>query len=91
MKPSKEKKPAGISDEFIDTVNSAGPDEKKSMLLRLQKDQNEAETFLKENVQILEKSDELNTLKAPCKDAIKVVKNRIKFILEDFKQSGVVL
>jgi hypothetical protein len=84
----KKKEIPGITDEFIDSVNSATSDDRKAMIARIQKDIEDSETFLKTKDTIINLKEQLKQIEGPTKDAIKALKNRTKYLIQALKDQG---
>lgn len=84
------KLPAGITQEFIDTVDAASSDDKKAMIVRMQKDLDEAQTFLKSKEEIVDLREQLKLLEGPSRDTIKAIKNKTKHVIDALNQQGAI-
>lgn len=89
-KPRQPKLPAGITQEFIDTVDAASPEDKKAMIVRMQKDLDEAQTFLKTKQEIVDLREQLKLIEGPSRDTIKAIKNKTKHVIDALNMQGAI-
>lgn len=82
------KKPKGITPEFEDEVLKADTPGLKNMIVAQQKYLGECEVFLKDNPELKAQRERLKDAESPTRDAIKVVKNRTKHIIQALKEHG---
>jgi len=84
------KLPMGVTDEFVDDLNSLDVLGIKSKIVTMQQGLAEAQTFLKENEEIVDLKDQLKMIEGPTRDTIKVLKNRTKYTLERLEERGAI-
>jgi hypothetical protein len=89
-KPKGPKLPAGITDEFVNEVNSSSADDRKAMIIRIQTQLEDSKKFLKENSDLKDQRDALKLAEGPTRDAIKVLRNRTAYLIEQLKQQGAI-
>lgn len=87
-KERKPKQPAGITDEFTASIDSSSVEDIRASIVTMQSQLEEAQTFLKENEQIIDLKEELKLVEGPSRDTVKVLKNRTKYCLERLKERG---
>jgi len=84
----KKKAPMGITPEFVDSLASASAADKKSMIVRMQKDLEDSLTFLKTNDKIVTMKEQLKEIEGPTRDTVKALRNRSKYVIEELKSVG---
>ena len=82
------KMPVGITDEFVDELNSLDIPDIKSKIVVMQQDIAESRAFLKDNEDITDLREKLKLVEGPTRDTTKVLKNRTKYALERLKERG---
>lgn len=99
--PKKKKLPFGITEEFVGEVESSSADQLKARVITIQNQIEESGAFLRGDLEKIEDEKqkagaiELQDLKAnyteaaaPCREALRSLRNRNKFVLEALKKSG---
>ena len=84
----KKKEILGITEEFEANVAAMMPQEIELTIVRLQKQAEDTNKFLKEEQAILEAREILNNLTASAKETLSVVKNRTKYLLNKLEELG---
>lgn len=94
MKAQTKKLPAGVSQQFVDSLDNTTTVELKAMIVNLQLD-NEINEQYKESVEFLQAKEEYDhavdrfkLVAAPVKDITTSIKNKTKLIIERLKEKG---
>lgn len=78
----KKKEIPGLTEEFINSVNSMDSAARKLKIVTLQFLVNETEDYLKNNEKIQQARETLAELTGPGKDTLKVLKNQTKYLID---------
>lgn len=75
-------------DEVVDAILNEDEDQLNARLVRLAKHENETETALKEDEDVLRLKDELKNAQGPYKDALKGIKLQRRFVAMRLEEVG---
>ena len=102
-KENKKKLPFGLNEEFVEEMERASTEELKARVITIQTQIEESQAFLKGDLDKIEDEKQregartLQELKAnyteaasPVRDALKSLKNRNKFVMEQLKKNGAI-
>lgn len=94
MKQKKVKIPKGVSQEFLDSIQSISTEELKSIIvtLQVQNDENEqfklSPDFEYAKIEFDQAKDRFELVAGPVKDTTVSIKNRTKAVIERLKEKG---
>lgn len=86
--PKKPKLPPGLTEEFVQEVETESHEQLKTRIVTMQGQLDEVQSFLKENEDVLELKASYDEAAAPSRETIKALRARTKFIVESLKKSG---
>lgn len=84
----KPKLPFGITEEFVDQIDTSTTEQLKGIIVQIQGDLDEASNFLKTNEEIIRLKGELDMIKGPTNETKRSLTNRTKFIVDALKEKG---
>lgn len=87
-KEKEPKLPPGISNEFIDRVNTLSPEARKALIVELQKNIDDSRIFLATNETIVQLKENLKECTASATETIKHMGNRTKYLIDELKKQG---
>jgi hypothetical protein len=83
-----EKLPFGITQEFVDEINSSSSEDLKSKMISLQKYLVETESELSINPHIQKAKTELKIIAGPYQDTRRALRNKLKLSVKRLEEIG---
>ena len=87
MKQTSKRLPAGVSEEFVDSLNNCTIDELKAKIVQLQLD-NESNNQFKESQGYQDALAAYQLVVGPVKEVSRSLKNRTKMVIERLREKG---
>jgi hypothetical protein len=81
-----EKLKSGVTQEFVDRIEALATVDKRDLIVEIQKQIDDANTFLKTKQEILDLQAQLDLIKGPTQDTLRDLKNRTKFLIDRLKE-----
>jgi hypothetical protein len=82
-----EKLKPGVTAEFVEAIERTSTQDKRDLIVELQKQINDARVFLATKEEILTLKGQLELLQGPSQQTIRFLNNRTKFLIDRLKET----